>query len=98
MKGGGIKYTDNKNIARDTNNRNILYVKQDYLPELKKQNPFIYQYLKKIGTHKLNSNTYVKFESTILFYNEKDEEGNGDSPKTINSLKKKEQLKMIVLD
>ena len=64
MKGGAIKYTDNKNIAIDTNNENVLYVKQDYLPELKKQNPFIYQYLQKIGTRKLNDNTYIIFEST----------------------------------
>ena len=55
MKGGGIKYTDNKNIARDTDDRNILYVKQDYLPELEKQNPFIYK----------NSKVQIKILSTI---------------------------------
>ena len=88
MKGGAIKYTDNKNIAIDTNNKNILYIKVNYLLELKKQNPFIYQYLQIIGTRILNDNTYIIFESTIRFYNVKDDEGNGDSPKKINELKK----------
>ena len=88
MKGGRIKYTYNKNIARDTNDENILYVKQDYLPELKKQNPFIYKNLQEIGTIQFNGATYVKLESTIRFYNVMDDEGNGDSPKKINELKK----------
>ena len=86
MKGGGIKYTDNKKIGIDPDNEHILYVKRDYLPELEKQNPFIYKYLKKIGTREFNGATYVKFESTILFYNVKDK-GIGDSPKTIKKLK-----------
>ena len=88
MKGGRIKYTYNKNIARDTNDENILYVKQDYLPELEKQNPFIYKNLQEIGTIQFNGVTYIKLESTIRFYNVKDDEGNGDSPKKINELKK----------
>ena len=66
MKGGGIKYTDNKNIARDTNNENILYVKQDYLPKLKEQNPFIYQYLQKTGTRKLDDNTALNLKDQTV--------------------------------